>query len=253
MEIRVLGCYGGETPGHRTTCFLINNSLLIDAGAVTAALPLKDQAKVEAILVSHSHLDHVRDLPFLADNIFGKKSGPLPIYALPETLKSIRGHLFNDMLWPDFSKLPTKDNPTISFNELRDGSSLVLEGLTVTPIKVNHAVPCAGFIVKNEKTAFALSSDTGPTENFWDALAKEKSVGALFLEISFPNRLAELAELSGHLTPAGARLELEKLSRPELPVYFYHMKPQFLREIAAEVDGKDPRLHFLHQGDRIEL
>jgi ribonuclease BN (tRNA processing enzyme) len=253
MKVRVLGCYGGELPGYRTTSFLVNNKVMIDAGAATAALPLKDQVKIDAILLTHSHLDHVRDLGFLADNIFGKREGPVHIYALPETIRSVKTHVLNNTIWPDFSKLPDEEHPVLSFHELREGVPVEVEGLTVTAIKVNHLVPAAGYIVRNRDAAFAFSGDTGPTDALWKAAAAVDALRAVFLELSLPDRLADLAELTRHLTLASARRELAKLNRPDLPVYFFHMKPQYLKEIMNEVDAADSRFHVTEQGDHIEI
>lgn len=253
MKVRVLGCYGGEMPGYRTTCFLVNQNVMIDAGAATSALPLKDQVKIEAIVLTHSHLDHVRDLGFLADNIFGKRESPLRVYALPETVRSVKTHILNNSVWPDFTKLPDETNPVMSFHELRENIAQEIEGLSVTAVKVNHTVPATGYIIKNQDAGLAFSGDTGPTEAIWKAVARDQALRAVFMELSLPNRLSELAEQSGHLTPALAKIEIEKFSRPDLPVYFFHMKPQYLREIAGEVDSTDPRLHVIEQGDHIEL
>ncbi|HUT53079.1 MAG TPA: 3',5'-cyclic-nucleotide phosphodiesterase [bacterium] len=252
MKVRVLGCYGGELPGYRTTCFLVNNNVMIDAGAATAALPLKDQVKIDAILLTHSHLDHVRDLGFLADNVFGKREGPVRVWALPETIRSVKAHILNNTIWPDFTQLPDAEHPVMSFHELREGIPVEVEGLAVTAIKVNHLVPAAGYIVKNQTAGFAFSGDTGPTEALWKAAAAVDALRAVFLELSLPDRLAELAELTRHLTPASALKELIKLNRPDLPVYFFHMKPQYLKEIVNEVDS-DPRFHVTEQGDHIEI
>jgi ribonuclease BN (tRNA processing enzyme) len=253
MKVRVLGCYGGELPGFRTTSFLVNNKVMIDAGAATAALPLKDQVKIEAILLTHSHLDHVRDLGFLADNIFGKREAPVRVYGLPETIRSVKTHVLNNTIWPDFSKLPDEAHPVLTFHEVREGIPAEVEGLVVTAIKVNHLVPAAGYIVRNQDAAFVFSGDTGPTEALWKAAAAVEALRAVFLELSLPDRLIELAEATRHLTLASARRELAKLNRPDLPVYFFHMKPQYLKEIVNEVDAVDSRFHVTEQGDHIEI
>lgn len=253
MKIKVLGCYGGEMPGHRTTCFMLNSQVLIDAGAITAAIPINDQAKIEAIFLSHSHLDHVRDIGFLADNIFGMRDKPVRIYGFADTIRDLRTHILNDAVWPDFSKLPTPENPVISYHEIEENVPFEFGNLTVTAIKVNHIVTSAGYIVNNTKVAVALSGDTGPTEAFWKAAAGVENLRAIFLETSFPDRLSDLAETTGHLTPASAQKELEKLGRPEIQVYIYHMKPQYMKEITSEFDVMDKKFYALHQGDLIEI
>jgi ribonuclease BN (tRNA processing enzyme) len=253
MELRVLGCYGGEMPGYRTTCLMVDRKVLIDAGAITSALSLPDQQKIEAIVLSHCHLDHIRDLGFLADNIFGARDSPVRIFALPETIRYLKTHVLNNLVWPDFSQLPTPEHPVISFEEIREGETIVIEGLEFTPVRVHHTVATAGFIVKNQGSAFAFSGDTGPTQNLWKEAAKIKGLSTLIMETSFPDRLAQLAQVSGHLTPATARAEIQKLNRPGLHTYLFHLKPQYLREIISDLDADAPDLRPLQQDEQIEI
>lgn len=253
MKIKVLGCYGGEMPGHRTTCLLINDNILLDAGAATGALTIEEQLKIDAIVLSHSHLDHVRDLGFIADNIFGQKDRPIDIYGLPETIANLRTHVLNNMVWPDFSQLPTPENSIISFNEIAENQPVEIEGITFTPVLVNHTIPTAGFIVANERKAFVFSGDTGPTEAIWEIAAGEQKIAAVFIEASFPDRMSQLAEISRHLTPRTAVEELKKLGRKDLPAYVFHMKPQYLGEIEADLEPGDFNIKVLAQGESIEI
>ena len=68
MELRVVGCHGGETPRHRTSAFVVDERLAIDAGSLTSGLDLKAQFRLSACVISHAHLDHIRDLATIADN-----------------------------------------------------------------------------------------------------------------------------------------------------------------------------------------
>ncbi|MFO8056685.1 MAG: 3',5'-cyclic-nucleotide phosphodiesterase [bacterium] len=238
-------------PGYRTTCFMVENQLLIDAGAATTALPLKDQIKINAILLTHSHLDHIRDLAFLPDNVFGKRDAPLKICGLAPTIRAVREHVFNHRLWPDFSTLPDEDNPVINFRELVEGETTLIEGFEVTPVKVNHVVPAAGFLVKKQGKGFLFSGDTGPTTDLWEKLSEEDQVSAVFLETTYPDRMEERAQATGHLTPTGARQEIEKADKDGLKVYLFHFMPQYLKEITYEVEAAETGFNALKQGDHI--
>jgi ribonuclease BN (tRNA processing enzyme) len=253
MEIRVLGCYGGELPGCRTTCFLINGRTAIDAGAVTGALSLEEQEKIDSIILTHSHIDHVRDIGFLADNIFGRKDRPVKIYGLAETINSLREHILNFSVWPDFSVLPTPDDPVISYSELVEEENGEVEDLTIMPVKVNHTVPTAGLIVTNEKSSVLFTSDTGPTERIWEKAKEIEELAGVFIEISFPDRLKDLAKATGHLTPSMAADELAKLDRPDVQVFAYHMKPQYVEEIVKQVTDEKIDLKVLSQEDTLNF
>src|SRR5712691_13267244 len=120
MKLRVLGCYGGNIPGHGMTSFLVNDTLALDAGWVSGALSLKEQVKVRDVFISHSHLDHTCSLPFLIDNNFAAPGFSVRIYGIRETVRWMKKHLFNNETWPDFTKLPTPATPVVKLVELQD-------------------------------------------------------------------------------------------------------------------------------------
>ena len=247
MELRVLGCSGGEAEGFRLTGLLVNGVLAIDAGSLTQALDVREQIAIRQIFISHSHLDHVCCLPFFTKNIFGHTDVPVEIRALPETLDALRRHLFNDELWPDFSVIPSPDNPIIRFSEIVPGKTYEVEGLRVTPIPVNHLVPCVGYLVEDDHSAFLFSSDTAETDQVYQVANKTRNLKLFITEASFPNEQAWLAEASKHLTPEKLGRELRKL-KPNVPVGIYHLtpgdRPIMLPQIAAIGDS---RIHMLDQ------
>jgi cAMP phosphodiesterase len=248
MKLKVLGCYGGNIPGHGMTSLLVNDTVALDAGWVSGALSLKQQVKVKDILISHSHLDHTCTLPFLIDNNFSHPGFNLRIYALPEVVASMKNHLFNNQTWPDFTGLPNDMTPVLKLIPVEPEKPLSINGLTITPVPVSHLVPTAGFIVEDKRTAIAFTSDTGPTHRFWELVNQIKKLKAVITETSFPNSLQHLAQISGHLTPATLDPELDKLKR-DVPVYLYGAKPKHLKTIRAEVRAlKRKNLHMLVQG-----
>lgn len=256
MQIRILGCYGSEYPGHLTSCFLINDTLVIDAGAMTSSLTLKEQAKIDNILLSHGHLDHLLDIGFLADNVIGSKLYPVKIHAAQPVLDVLMGHIMNNRIWPDFTKIPTVHHPVLSVQPINPMKTFNLGGLRIRAIPVNHTVPTCGFIVQeNHGAAFVYSGDTGPTEELWEAANRLSNLKALFIELSFPNRFQERADVSLHFTPQTLDIELDKIKLgSKIPVRLYHMKPHFLDEIEKEIKAlKRPNVKLLRMGQRIKL
>ena len=113
---------------------------------------------------------------------------------------------------------------------------------------MSHLVPTAGFIVEDKKTAIAFTSDTGPTQRFWEVVNKIKKLKAVITETSFPNALQDLANVSGHLTPATLEPELRKLQR-DVPVFLYGAKPKHLKVDPPELAAlKRKNLRMLVQG-----
>ncbi len=251
MQLRVLGCHGGETPKHRTSSFLIDDTLAIDAGAVTGSLSLDEQEHIESILISHPHMDHIRDLATLADNRCQKGSATLEIVGVPATVRALEQHFFNDIIWPDFTRIQSKDGPAVRFVEIEPGRATEINGFEVTPVMVNHTVDTSAFIIRQNVASIVYGGDSGPTDELWDHVNAIEDLQALMMEVSFPNTEAELAYRSRHHTPKTLEDELEKLThRDELPIMLYHIKPVFeaevLREL-AQVRGRN--LQILEIGD----
>jgi len=247
MELRVLGCSGGEAEGYRLTGLLVNGVLAIDAGSLTQALSVKEQTGIRQIFISHSHLDHICSLPFFTKNIFGHTEVPVQIHALPETLDALRRHLFNDELWPDFSVIPSPDKPIIRFSEIVPGVTYEAEGLRITPVLVNHLVPCVGYRVEDDHSAFVFSSDTAETDAVYELANATPNLKLFITEASFPNEQAWLAEASKHLTPEKLGRELKKL-KPNVPVGIYHLTPGDRAVMLPQLKAiRDKRLKVLDQ------
>src|SRR5688572_8718423 len=140
MELRVVGCHGGETPKHRTSAFVVDERLAIDAGSLTSGMDLKSQFRLSACLVSHAHLDHVRDLATIADNRCQADCDPLVVAATKGTIAVLKKHFFNNLLWPDFSVIPNKSRPTIQFVELKPERRAQIAGYTVRAVLVDHTI-----------------------------------------------------------------------------------------------------------------
>ncbi len=240
MKLRVLGCYGGELPDRRLPGFLIDDTLLVDAGSVTSVLPLTAQARIDHVLVSHAHLNHVVSLAFLIDNVVSLRTSPVKVWSTAPILQNLRDHLFNNILWPDFTCIPSSSSPILSLRTLQAGRREEIGRFQVTAIPVHHPVATVGFILDGEEGSLVYTGDTGPTEQIWEAIRSLPSVRALIVETSFPNRLDAVAVASGHLTPHKLALEIQKVPT-SVPVYIYHIKPQFLEEVIQEISRTFPR------------
>ncbi|OGQ88653.1 MAG: hypothetical protein A2289_24505 [Deltaproteobacteria bacterium RIFOXYA12_FULL_58_15] len=260
MRLRVLGCHGGESATHRATCFLINDSLLLDAGALSRGLSVPEQAAIDAVVVSHSHLDHIRDLPLLADNIIGVKNKPLDIHCTVPTADALAKHIFNNHIWPDFTKIPnpadkSADNPTVRILPFESGSTFKIGELSIHTVQVNHPVDCQAIFVKDTHGTLVFSADTGPTENLWKEINQLDDLVAFIYEVSFPNNMRQLAEVSGHLTPEMLAEELKKFEpKTDAPVLLYHLKPGYtdlLKQQIAELG--DSRLTVLKPMDEFDF
>jgi ribonuclease BN (tRNA processing enzyme) len=216
------------------TTFLINGTTSLDAGALAFCLSLAEQRRVRRVVLSHAHFDHIAGLPLLIENAFGGSRRPIEVAAPAPVLAALKDHLFNDAVWPDFSRLPSARRPVFRFVELAEEKAYEADGLSFTPVAVHHIVPTYGYLVSGGHATIVFSGDTGPTERLWELASRKPDLRAVFLEVSFHNALRAIARASMHLTPALAHRELAKLPG-SVPVYLYHMKPPSLPQIRAEI------------------
>lgn len=236
MKIRVLGCAGAEFPGSNSPAFLLDDETLFDAGSLTNVLDEKAQHRIRNIFVTHAHLDHIRSIPFLADNIIVGGTGQrITLLSIGPVIGTIKKHLFNSSVWPDFTEIPDLGKAILNLVTLKAGYSVSVDGYVVTPYKVNHTVPAVGYLVENRKgRRFFYTGDTGPTPDTWKKIGDRK-VHCLIIDVSFPDRLRDLALRSGHLTPR--LLSAEISSMPSVPsrILVTHPKPQHLGLIRKEI------------------
>jgi cAMP phosphodiesterase len=261
VKIRVLGCYGGQLLGFHLSSFLVNDSILLDAGSPTIALTLEEQREIRHVFVSHTHLDHIQDIAFLADNRalkrMGDKSVPygITIHSLQENLDTIKTHFLNDKVWPDFTKIPTASDPILEVHALELMQAVEVDGVRITPILMEHPVPCTGFLLDQDGKQFMYSADTGITDEFWRVANAQPNLRGIIMDCSFPNAYEKLAQISGHLTPKSMAKELKKLDGlGEIPIYLFHMKPETLNVMTVEVEAENiPHLRMLTQVDELLL
>ncbi|WP_085812212.1 3',5'-cyclic-nucleotide phosphodiesterase [Geoanaerobacter pelophilus] len=252
MRLRVLGCSGAEFPGHSPSAFLIDDSLLLDAGTVGAVLSEEEQWRIKDILVTHSHLDHIRGIPLLADNIVVSGiSRTVQVLGTTEVLAALGSHLMNGVIWPDFTRIPTPEAPVLRYQPITVEAPFQVGDYEVLACPVNHPVPAVGYRVSRGGASLLYTGDTGPTARIWE-LAGE--LAALIVEVSFPSEMEEIALLTGHLTPALLGIELAKL--PKLPsrILITHLKPQYYDRIKDELEAlRLPGVELLRGGNVYDL
>lgn len=255
MRIKVLGCSGGVGPGLRTTSLLIDDEVLLDAGTGVGDLSLAQQRRITHVFLTHSHLDHVCGLAFMADNLFDLIDRPIEVRATAETLGILQAHLFNWKIWPDFSRLPNEKTPLIRFIEMPIAQSFVLrEDLKLTSFKVLHTVPAVGFAAEAPGGTFVFSGDTYACEELWTFLNSLPRLDKLMIEIAFADEDEELGRISKHFTPRLLGQELRKLKhKPEL--FLTHHKPGCEQVIEKQCREalKSWDYHHLTRGDVINV
>ncbi|HEY6001164.1 MAG TPA: 3',5'-cyclic-nucleotide phosphodiesterase [bacterium] len=255
MIIKVLGSAGSEVPGHNCPAFLIDGKVLLDAGTIGLTLNIREERNLSWILLTHAHFDHIKGIPFLLDNLVTRGTGTtVTVLGAKSVLDDVRTCIFNDRIWPDFTRIPSPARPALRFRSIGTTRPVRLGDYRITMERVAHPVPAYGYIVETpEKKALAYTGDTGPTERFWGRVSR-RGVKYVITEASLPNRLERLALAYGHLTPALLEREIAKLSRPPKKIFVMHLKPQFAQEIEAEIQGlRRKDIEFLKDGEAILL
>jgi ribonuclease BN (tRNA processing enzyme) len=260
MKLQVLGCSGSIARDCRTTGFLLDDDVLIDAGTGVGDLSLDALERIDHILLSHSHLDHVLGVPLLADSVLRRRqmrgAGPIVVHALPATIDVLRSDLFNNRLWPDFSRLPSAEAPVLRFVPFEVGETLVLGDRRIEVLSARHSVPAVGFAVHARAPghgAWVFTGDTGPNPALWDRLAQFR-VDHLVIETAFSEAEADLARLSGHHSPGSLASELA-FAPPETRLYITHIKPGEIDAVMAGLRAlrQERPLMELLKGDTFEL
>ena len=240
MRIRILGCSGGIGAGSRTSALLIDDDVLIDAGTGIGDLALEDLDSIRHVFLTHAHLDHVAGLPMLADRVFEEDfAEPLTVYAREETLRAVQEHLFNGIIWPDFSRLPSPEKPMLRFRVCSPGDTVTIDHRDFYAVDVMHTVPTLGYTVQNSGGAFAVSGDTKTNETLWPVLNACDDLRVLVIEVSFPDEMEQLAAEAGHYCPRTLTRDLERLDHaPE--IWLTGMKPGEEDKILAQVVAAAP-------------
>jgi cAMP phosphodiesterase len=244
MRVRLLPSSAGrQSQLQCLTSFVIDGRLAIDAGSVGFALEPNQIGSIRDFVITHAHTDHTASLPIYIAEAFPLLEAPVIVHATTEVISALRAFVFNDQVWPNFEKIQLNNGSggALEFQQLQPGVTASIAGFDVTPVPVNHVVPTFGFLVENESAAVLFTADTYVTEEIWTRGRAAANLKAVFVDVSFPNEMGELAEASKHLTPELLSAELRKLDR-EVEVYAVHIKPtnreEVIRQIAALGDRR---------------
>ena len=255
MKVQVLGCSGGINQNVATTSFLVDDDILIDAGTGVGNLTLDEMKRIKHIFITHSHLDHIAAIALLADTLFDELVGhPLTVYAQPETIKALQQHIFNWVIWPNFTELPNKKSAVLKLEVMDAGSAVELSGRKIESISVNHSVPGVAYCVQSEGKIFAFSGDTTSNDSLWKGLNKYPSLDLLFIEVAFVNEEIDLAKLAYHYCPELLAADLPKLKQ-KTKVCISHLKPGCEQEIMNQCRAALPDWDIcqLSSGDIFQL
>lgn len=252
MDIKVLGCSGAEFPGCNPPAFLVGDRILLDAGTVGSVLSDGEQAGIRDIFITHAHLDHIRGIPALADNvIISNHMHTVTVHGPAEVITSLQTHIFNNAIWPDFSVIPDETTPVIRYGILECCREYQVQGYSVTPIPVEHTVPAVGYLVRENDVRLLYTGDTGPTDLIWKYAS---GVDALIVEVSFPNAMESLALHTGHLTCSLLEKELARIDVLPGRILLTHPKPQYVDVIRSEVRSLGlKQTALLQDGERFSI
>jgi len=256
MKFRVLGCSGGIGQGLHTSSYMIDDDILLDAGTGVGGLTLEEMHQLKHVFITHSHMDHVLSIPLLVDTLFSDlQKQPLLVYARAETIQILKEHIFNWQLWPDFTELPSKENPVLKLIEMNPGDEMYVGERRIEMVNVNHTVPACAYIVEADDKVFAYSGDTTTNDNLWNRLNQCSKLDFIVVETAFSEEEIELAKLAKHYCPSILAADLKKLNH-KVKIGISHLKPgdenHIFQQCCDEVKGEHELCH-LANNDNFQI
>lgn len=225
MKLKVLGCSGGIGGAQsRTTAFLVDENILIDCGTGVGDLEYAALRRIDHIFITHAHLDHIASIPLLIDSVGESRGVPVTVYGSAETIRILRSHIFNWLIWPDFSAIPDRHRPFLRFQVIKVGESVRFGEATVTAMPAYHTVPALSYCLDSGAGALLYSGDTTYCPELIAAINRTTGLRHLIVETAFPNEQKGLALASRHLCPSLLTAMLDEIEvSPQ--VHISHLKP----------------------------
>ncbi len=245
-QLKILGCSGGVGGSLRTTALLIDQDILIDAGTGVCDLSLEEMARIDWVFLTHSHLDHILSLPLLLDSVGARREKPVQVFGLPETINTLRKHIFNNQIWPDFSKIPSIEQPLVVLNTLHVWETHKIGTRVIQVLPASHSVPAVGYALTIGKSTIAFTGDSGPCSDFWEAIRTMSDLKHLLIETSFTDQDHVLADLSRHYCPASLAQSIQPLD-PSVQIWISHLKPGQGKLIMDELQANNRLAHLKPQ------
>ncbi len=233
MEIEILGAHSVEIANAKPPALVIDRVLALDAGSLCSSLSLPAQQRLKAVLLSHYHYDHIRDIPMLAMNL--SYQGTLEVYSIPPVFDILSSYLLDGKMYPNFLKWP-EQQPAIKFISIEPYKTINIDRYSVLAVPVPHTVPTVGFQITSPKgKRLFYTSDTGVgLSNCWEYVSPD----LLITELSLPQRMEEWARRTAHLTPKLLQAELLQFRQAKgyIPsLILIHINPLLESEIEKEV------------------
>lgn len=234
MNIKILGAHNSESRNTRYMSLLVDDILVLDAGCLTSALSFRNQMNIKAVLLTHGHYDHIRDIPAFGMNLFLRRRNS-KIFTHKAVYEVLNQYYFDGKTYPDFQHKPT-ENPTLKINVIEAYHQINIEGYTVLPVPVNHSLEAMGYQItsKDGKSIF-YSGDTGPgLNNVWNHISPQ----VLFIELTAPNEWENAMSKVGHMTPNVLKRELlnfKNIRGYSPQVIAVHVNPAGERKILSEL------------------
>jgi HD-GYP domain-containing protein (c-di-GMP phosphodiesterase class II)/phosphoribosyl 1,2-cyclic phosphodiesterase len=257
-SIKILGAFGAKTTSTSMTCVQLDESTVIDAGNIL--LGLGEEAElIDNILLTHSHMDHIADIPFVIDVFFSQRTSTLNIYGTKNTLDNLKKHILNWEIWPDFSQIPLLGTKTmaITLHEIELNKDFYINNIKLKAIKTNHTDGSCGYVVEKNNNAIFFTADTTTCPEIWNEINNNEKINSVIVDVSFTSDYRQLAVDSKHFTPELLSEDLINLKRDNVKIFINHLKPSYLEKIEFEINNTFKGMlrggGILYDGDKIDI